>query len=212
VRKGPASYKKDTIFAIEEEAELEMSDLDIESGKGRNSKMLRKKRKRRQDYRNKLEDWQRCSCVNLSYQELGHSYQLKEFYKVLRRLIRCIDIELMDNSLSDLHMISFPNCRRLHLQRNFLSSFKKLPKMQNIEHLSLQHNNISSFNGIEVFRKSNLRSLVLDGNPLALEKNYRQRIFQLLPDLKLLDGLPKLQNDVYVDNDESANAISCTVS
>ena len=52
---------------------------------------------------------------------------------------------------------------------------QKLPKMQNIEHLSLQHNNISSFNGIEVFRRSKLRSLVLDGNPLALEKNYRQR-------------------------------------
>ena len=47
-------------------------------------------------------------CVNLSYQELGHSYQLKEFYKVLRRLLRCVCIELMDNSLSDLHMIAFP--------------------------------------------------------------------------------------------------------
>ena len=58
---GPPSYKKDTIFAIEEDAELEVSDVDIESGQNRNSKTLRKKRKKRQDYRNKLEDWQNCS-------------------------------------------------------------------------------------------------------------------------------------------------------
>ena len=47
-------------------------------------------------------------CVNLSYQELGHGYQLKEFYKVLKKLVRCSEIELIDDSLADLHMISFP--------------------------------------------------------------------------------------------------------
>ena len=63
---GPTSYKKDTIFAIEEEAELDNSDVDVESGKNKSAKMLRKKRKKRQDFRNKLEDWQQCSVNTFS--------------------------------------------------------------------------------------------------------------------------------------------------
>eukprot|EP00112_Aurelia_sp_Birch-Aquarium-sp1_P026673 Seg962.1 transcript_id=Seg962.1/GoldUCD/mRNA.D3Y31 product="Acidic leucine-rich nuclear phosphoprotein 32-related protein" protein_id=Seg962.1/GoldUCD/D3Y31 len=214
VRQAPKGYKKDTIDAIEEEEMEENSDIDIESGLGtsQKSKNKRKKKKKRQDYRNKLEDWQTCLCVNLSYQELGHGYQLKEFYKVLRKLVRCIEIELIDDSLADLHMISFPSCTRLNLQRNFLSSFKKLPRIPNIEHLALQQNNISSLNGLEIFRRTRLKSMVLDGNPVSLEKNYRQKVFQILPDLRMLDGLPKLPSDEQISNDDESKSGSCTVS
>lgn len=57
---GPSSYKKDTIYAIEEEEDLNKSDADIESGRNKNLRKLKKKRRRKQDFRNKLEDWQNC--------------------------------------------------------------------------------------------------------------------------------------------------------
>ena len=46
--------------------------------------------------------------VNLSYQDLGHPYQKKEFQRVLRRLIRCEHIQLIENSLTDLSSILLP--------------------------------------------------------------------------------------------------------
>eukprot|EP00795_Rhopilema_esculentum_P007256 gene7256-12941_t len=145
VRRAPLSYKKDTIYAIEEEY-ADNSDVDIESGKVSKKKFKKLRSKKQQDYRNKLEDWPNCKFVNLSYQELGHGYQLKEFYKVLRKLLRCQEIELMDNSLADLHTISFP------------------------------------------------------------------RVFKILPDLKLLDGLPKTPLDEQMTKDTEPEVGSCIIS
>ncbi|XP_006822565.2 uncharacterized protein LOC102809781, partial [Saccoglossus kowalevskii] len=39
------------------------------------------------DHRNKTENWENCTDVNLSYQDLGHRYQLENFVRVLKRLI-----------------------------------------------------------------------------------------------------------------------------
>ena len=47
-------------------------------------------------------------CVNLSYQDLGHGYQTKEFIRVLRKLIRAESIELIENGLADLTNTTFP--------------------------------------------------------------------------------------------------------
>lgn len=46
--------------------------------------------------------------VNLSFQELGHPYQLKQFLVVLQKLIRCESLQLMDNGLTDLSSIYLP--------------------------------------------------------------------------------------------------------
>ena len=57
---APLSYKKDTIYAIEEEY-ADNSDVDIESGKVSKKKFKKLRSKKRQDYRNKLEDWPNCN-------------------------------------------------------------------------------------------------------------------------------------------------------
>ena len=62
--------------------------------------------------------------VNLSYQDLGHPYQKKEFQRVLRRLIRCEHIQLIENSLQDLSTVLLPRCTHLYLQRNFITELK----------------------------------------------------------------------------------------
>ena len=36
-------------------------DEDIESGRSKNNRKTKRNKKKKQDYRNKLEDWQRCS-------------------------------------------------------------------------------------------------------------------------------------------------------
>ncbi len=56
---APACYKKDTIYAIEEQ-DANDSDIDLESGLQVAGKKKKKKRKKRQDFRNKLENWQTC--------------------------------------------------------------------------------------------------------------------------------------------------------
>ena len=68
------------------------------------------KRRKRLSYQNKLECWETCEAVNLSFQELGHPFQLKQFLAVLQKLIRCESLQLMDNGLTDLSRIYLPRC------------------------------------------------------------------------------------------------------
>lgn len=42
-------------------------------------------------------------------------------------------------------------------------------------HLSLQQNNVESLKGLDLLRKTTIQSLVLKGNPVELEPNYRQQ-------------------------------------
>lgn len=78
-----------------------------------------------------------------------------------------------------------------------------------LEHLSLQQNNVESLKGLEVLRKTGIQSLVLKGNPVELDPNYRQHVFRIVPNLQLLDGIPRLDSD-------SANVVldakTCIVS
>ena len=45
---------------------------------------------------------------NLSYQELGHKYQKDCFVQVLKRLFRVVELNLLEDNLTDLSSISFP--------------------------------------------------------------------------------------------------------
>lgn len=211
VRKAPRGFQVDTVEMLQEQERIMLQDdddddvIDVHNTNKRG--WWRKKKKRR--YQNKLENWERCECVNLSYQDLGHPYQMKEFLKVLRRLIRCEYIELMDNGLSDLSTVYFSKCRHLFLQRNHLSDLKKLPRFGRIEHISLQQNNIGSLKGLEVLAKATtLKSLILKENPVALQPGYRTQVFRLLPHLVLLDGLPRFDTDLDMNDDESR---SCSI-
>ncbi|KAJ1087884.1 hypothetical protein NDU88_001043 [Pleurodeles waltl] len=141
------------------------------------------------------ENWENCLNVNLSFQDLGDPYQQKNFYGILRRLIRVERLWLVDNSLTDLSAIRLPRCRELNISKNHFTSFKQLPKMPQIQHLSLAENNIESLNGIFDLSCTNLESLVLKTNPCEFQENYRAQVFSSLPNLKILDGIPKLPED-----------------
>jgi len=197
VRKAPRGFQVDTVLMLQEQERMMLAEDDDDDVIDVNvQKKNRWKRKKKRRYQNKLENWEKCECVNLSYQDLGHPYQMKEFIKVLRRLIRSEYIELMDNGLTDLSTVYFSRCRHLFLQRNHFTNLKKLPRFGRIEHISLQQNNITSLQGLEVLRKTSLKSLILRENPVALQPGYRAKVFSILPELIFLDDLPKLDSDV----------------
>ncbi|XP_061490482.1 leucine-rich repeat-containing protein 23-like [Rhineura floridana] len=137
----------------------------------------------------------RLDSLNLSYQDLGDLYQIENCKRILRRLIRVERLWLVDNSLTDLSAIGLPRCKELKLSKNHFTSFSQLPKIPEIQHLSLDENNIETLQGLSTLRHTPLESLVLKRNPCEFHENYRQLVFSNLPNLKMLDGILKLPED-----------------
>ncbi|XP_068135392.1 protein tilB homolog isoform X2 [Hyperolius riggenbachi] len=157
------------------------------------------------------ENWENCVNINLSYQDLGDPYQQNNFYRILRRLIRVERLWLVDNSLKDLSAIRLPRCIELNLTKNHFTSFKQLPKLPAIQHLSLAENNIESLSGLADLRNSPLESLILKSNPCEFLEDYRQRVFSILPNLKTLDGIAKLPEDWSVTDESHFLPSKCTI-
>ncbi|KAI2653353.1 Neuroserpin [Labeo rohita] len=113
--------------------------------------------------------------LNLSYQDLGDPYQLENFIRILRRLIRVERLQLVDNALRDLSSVRLPRCKILNLHRNNLTSIRQLPKVPEIQHLCLSENSISSLGELSLLRSTPLRSLTLKRNPCQFLEDYRSR-------------------------------------
>ncbi|XP_075056669.1 uncharacterized protein LOC142142733 [Mixophyes fleayi] len=157
------------------------------------------------------ENWENCVNINLSYQGLGDPYQQNNFHRILLRLIRVERLWLVDDSLKDLSAIRLPRCKELNLSKNHFISFKQLPKLPAIQHLSLAENNIESLCGLSDLKHSPLESLVLKSNPCEFLEDYRLRVFCLLPNLKTLDGIPKLPEDWSVAKESHFILSKCTI-
>ena len=67
-----------------------------------------------------------------------------------------------------------------------------LQSLAGLEHLELHSNQLGRLDDINSLRKynSSLRTLNLQGNPVAEEKTYQDLILRRLPHLVHLDGLP----------------------
>eukprot|EP01136_Pigoraptor_vietnamica_P028278 Opistho-1_new@85631 len=115
------------------------------------------------NHRLKLEAWDEAEDVNLSYQELGDAYQLRNFMRILRRMLRVKRLHIADNMLTDVSSVRLPNCEELHAMKNAFSSFKCLPNAPLLRVADLSFNNISSFDGLRSFK--HLRVLNVRGNP-----------------------------------------------
>ncbi|KAG8511518.1 DnaJ subfamily A member 1, partial [Galemys pyrenaicus] len=66
------------------------------------------------------------------------------------------------------------NCRVLIMNKNHLTSFKQLPKIPQIQHLSLAENHIETLTGLSSLHCTPLESLVLKRNPCEFHQNYRK--------------------------------------
>ncbi|XP_037380529.2 uncharacterized protein LOC119256889 isoform X2 [Talpa occidentalis] len=150
------------------------------------------------------ENWEECT-------DLGDPYQVENFKRILRRLIRVETLWLVDNSLVDLSAVRLPSCRILIMNKNHLTSFKQLPKIPQIQHLSLAENHIEKLTGLASLHCTPLESLVLKRNPCEFHQNYRKRVFSCLPNLKMLDGILKLPEDSSPTQTSIFSKV-CTVS
>uniref|UniRef100_A0A8C5PNV5 Uncharacterized protein n=1 Tax=Leptobrachium leishanense TaxID=445787 RepID=A0A8C5PNV5_9ANUR len=157
------------------------------------------------------ENWENCVNVNLSYQSLGDPYQQNNFHRILRRMIRVERLWLVDNALNDISAIRLPRCKELNLNKNYFTSFKQLPKLPAIQHLSLAENNIETLSGLSDLRFTPLESLILKSNPCEFLEEYRMRVFSILPNLKTLDGIPKLPEDWSTETESHFLLSKCTI-
>ncbi|XP_076853536.1 uncharacterized protein LOC143508793 isoform X2 [Brachyhypopomus gauderio] len=156
----------------------------------------RRRRDEAQRWEERLqENWENCVELNLSYQDLGDPYQLENFTRILKRLIRVEHLQLVDNALRDLSSVRLPRCKRLNLHRNHFTSFGQLPKVPALQHLCLSENRISCLGELWLLGTAPLQSLTLKHNPCEFLEDYRSRVFTCLPKLKVLDGIPKLPED-----------------
>ncbi|XP_041851228.1 uncharacterized protein LOC121646369 [Melanotaenia boesemani] len=180
VREGPSE---------EELCLRERGDICLERGRRRREEEGQRWEERLQ------ENWENCLEINLSYQDLGDLYQRENFFRILRRLIRVEKLQLIDNSLTNLSSVRLPRCRMLNLHHNHLVCLRQLPKLPTVEHLFLSENAIRSLEGLGALQNSPLRSLNLARNPVTFTQDYRARVFSCLPNLEVLDGIPKLPED-----------------
>ncbi|KPP58627.1 hypothetical protein Z043_123533, partial [Scleropages formosus] len=104
-------------------------------------------------------------------------------------------LQLVDNALRDLSSIRLPRCGSLNLHRNRLTSIRQLPAVPRIQHLCLSENAIGSLGELVLLGAAPLESLTLRRNPCAFLEDYRARVFSCLPELQVLDGIPKLPED-----------------
>ncbi|KAF6029408.1 hypothetical protein EB796_012287 [Bugula neritina] len=113
--------------------------------------------------------------------------------RILSRLKNVEDLTVIDNSLHDLSGLSFNRCQTANFSKNYFTSFKSLPVMPNLQSLILSFNQIKTLNGLRRFPK--LEYLELTGNGIYYSHTYRQRVFKILPSLKVLDKTIKMKTD-----------------
>jgi len=102
--------------------------------------------------------------------------------------------------------------KRLDLSDNRLTSgLDNLYGAENLTHLNLSGNKIKDLQAIEALTKfSKLKSLDMFNCDLTSSENYREKVFELLPTLKYLDGFDKDDkecddSDDNLDEDEIEN-------
>jgi hypothetical protein len=143
-----------------------------------------------QNIKNKIEDWENVSKVNLSYQELGGQFQRRMLNSTLRKLIRCETLILVDNRLSDLSDFTFPCVKELNLSLNVFESCSKLPVCPRLETLNLTGNKISTIT--DVSKLGSVRVLKLRNNPLVWTvADYRKLLYKMVPSLSSIDGVTR---------------------
>ncbi|XP_064418124.1 uncharacterized protein LOC135358660 isoform X2 [Latimeria chalumnae] len=88
--------------------------------------LLVKRKSRERELREERlqEDWENCKAINLSYQDLGDSYQQENFHRILHRLIRVENLQLVDNSLRDLSPFRLPRSCICHLPKTIFRLFR----------------------------------------------------------------------------------------
>ena len=94
---------------------------------------------------------------------------------------------------------------RLDLSENQIEKgLENLKHLDGIMQISLENNKITD---IEEFKHlaglANLMSLMVEGNPISQEENYREKLFKIIPSLQVIDGFNASGEEVdFAEDDE----------
>jgi acidic leucine-rich nuclear phosphoprotein 32 family protein A/C/D len=88
-----------------------------------------------------------------------------------------------------------PNLLILEIKQNKLTGndFDIIPKLYpNIYKLKISYNFIKTIKPFKHFQKSNIKKIEVSGNEFIIKvENYRNELFNLLPELMIIDGISK---------------------
>ena len=101
------------------------------------------------------------------------------------------NLNLWGNNIDDITLLSeMPLLEVISLSMNHIKDLSIFRNLKNLKELYLKDNKISDFNQIENLKNcQKLEILCLIDNPIAKQPNYRQKVLEILPNLKKLDDL-----------------------
>lgn len=101
------------------------------------------------------------------------------------------NLNLWGNNIDDITLLSeMPLLEIISLSMNHIKDLSVFRNLKNLRELYLKDNQINDFNQIENLKNCpKLEILCLIDNPIAKQPNYRQKILDILPNLKKLDDL-----------------------
>lgn len=117
-------------------------------------------------------------------------------------------LSLMNVGLTSLKGFpKLPNLKKLELSKNRISNgLQVLQSCTKLTELNLSSNKIKDLDTLEPLKEfKNLKSLDISNNEAALIDNYREKVFNLIPQLKYLDGYDaedQASDDSEVDDEE----------
>lgn len=103
---------------------------------------------------------------------------------------------------------NFPSCNTLkvleltdnHIRNNLQVLCEVCP---NVRRLELGGNHIDKFEDLQPLEKLPfLEQLGLDMNPLSTNNSYKQKVWEILPNLKVLDGCDREGNEIDINTDD----------
>lgn len=117
-----------------------------------------------------------------------HNNQITEIQN-LKHLRELRVLNLAGNQLCHVdNLAGMDSLAEFNLRRNRIQSVTDIDNLPSLQRLFLSFNEISSFNCISCLSDStSLSEVSLDGNPIAIEQNYRQTLLCQMQQLKLLD-------------------------
>ena len=101
------------------------------------------------------------------------------------------NLNLWGNNIDDISLLKeMPSLEIISLSVNHIKDLSVFCNLKNVKELYLKDNKIADFNQIEYLRNcQKLEKLLLLDNPISKQPNYKQKILEILPNLKKLDDL-----------------------
>lgn len=139
------------------------------------------------------------NCVSSSIDGLT-----SEFYGLVKLSMNYVGLTSLENfpELESLKILEIAN-------NNISGGLKFLKSCPKLKKLNLSSNDIKDFNELKSLRKlRKLKVLNLSNNDVQMSKNYREKVFYLIPWLKFLDGFDRRNNECPSDHDDDEIAQS----